>query len=52
MLVAFLIYYEFWLVNVCWHVGPDVLMCRPWDRGGVNSGRFVVVSCPVFCGSS
>ena len=45
MIVAFLIYYEFWLVLVYWHVGPDVLACCSWDRGGAKSGRFVILSC-------
>ena len=45
MLVAFLIYYEFRLVLLGWHVGPDVLACWYWDRGGANSGRFVILSC-------
>ena len=52
MLVAFLIYYDFgWslcvgmLVLMCWHVGPDLLTCWSWDRGGANSGRFVILSC-------
>ena len=44
MLVAFLIHYEFRLVFLCWHVGPDVLACRYWDREGSNSGRFVILS--------
>ena len=33
MLVAFLIYYEFRLVFLCWHVGPDVLACWSWCVG-------------------
>ena len=47
MLVAFLIYYEFWLFLVCWNVGPDVFKCLYWDRGGANSDRFVILSCLV-----
>ena len=27
MLVSFPIYCEFWLVLVCFHVGPDVMAC-------------------------
>ena len=45
MLVAFLIYYEFWLFLFCWHVGPDVFKCLYWDRGGANSDRFVILTC-------
>ena len=33
MLVAFLIYYGFWLILLCWHVGPDVLACWSWCVG-------------------
>ena len=44
MIVVFLIYYEFWLVLVSWHVGPNVLACCTLDRGGANSGRFVILS--------
>ena len=47
MLVAFLIDFEFWLVLVCWHVGPNVLACWSWDRGGANSGRYVILFCLV-----
>ena len=47
MIAAFLIYYEFWLVLVCWHVGPDVLACWSWNRGNANSGKFVLLSCLV-----
>ena len=47
MLVAFLIYYEFPLVLVYWHVGPDVLACWSWDRGCANKGRFGIMSCLV-----
>ena len=43
MLVAFLISYEICLDLVCWHVGPYVLACWSWERGGANSGRFVIL---------
>ena len=29
---------------MCSHVGPDVLACWSWDRGGAISGRFVILS--------
>ena len=44
MLFAYLIYYEFWLVLLCWDVGPDVLACWSYDRVVANSGRFVILS--------
>ena len=43
MLVALLIYYEFWLVHVCWHVGYDVSLCWSWDRGDANSGSIIIL---------
>ena len=46
MLVAFLIYYEFWWL-VCLHVVPDVFAGWSWERGGAKSGRFVILSCLV-----
>ena len=33
MLSALQIYYELWLVLVCWHVGPGVLACWSWCVG-------------------
>ena len=44
MQVAFLIYYEIWLLLVRWHVGPNELACWSWDRGDANSGSIIILS--------